>query len=959
MHTQQLHFLGWDGPIAEKVAGWLLDGRAAASPVDLQDTLIVVPTLQAGRRLKEVLALRCRDRKTVLLSATLVTPHYFFARPPPDVTPANPPATLAAWTHVLRTADLSRFSAFFPKPRKPEEADRFPWALSTAAVIERLRQELTDGGYRIRDVITKLGDQLQETDRWNDLAGLEDLYLETLRRLHLADACQVKIGLADAPALDASIRRIVVAGVPDPTLLALRALGNLARDRSVDILVHAPENRKKDFDAWGRPVPGVWAKEDVDVPDWNSNVSLEASPAAQAAKIREILTALPETFGPADIGIGVPDVSVIPFLQKELSALRLSAFDPSNARFEAHALGRLVEAMFHVFRSRSYPAVADLLRHPDFLGYVCAAGEIGAHTLLSQLDEFQNYYLPADLDGLLTPFQGNPAGAANQRQDFSALGKALGIVRSHVEQLETRPLEEAWRSFLQSVYERKTVRADRVPDREFQEAAGIVEQTFREFRDLTGRDLGLDGRQASALFVGRLQEQSYHRERADEIIDLQGWLELPWTDTPFLAVAGLNEEFVPGGSLSDVFLPDSLRKALTLRDDLSRFSRDVFLFKGLVESRRAGGRLCLFVGKYSMTGDPLRPSRLLFRCPDADLPRRAGELFKTVAAARPAPAADRIFRLKPAPPDRPASVLEDRVISVTAFRDYLACPFRFYLRHVLDMEALSDEKRELDALDFGLIVHESLRVMGADKALWGCRDAEKLGRKLAELAAGAMARRYGRDPPLAVQVSLGAAQARLKQLAREQARLVAEGWEILATEQSKKLVVDGMTIRGKIDRIDRKGDCIRIIDYKTSDKAKSPADVHLCRRDAGASAYNRLDVPAGEPKKGKAAKQKQWKDLQLPLYVLLQAGRLPACGDDVQLAYFNLPKAVDDTGLSVWEKFDAATLESAVACIRGVVADIAARRFWPPAESVEHDGDFERLFLDAPDRVFEKAGFSP
>ena len=62
----------------------------------------------------------------------------------------------------------------------------------------------------------------------------------------------------------------------------------------------------------------------------------------QGKKVVEILSGLPAKYGPADIGIGVPDTAVIPFLEKERRAIGLPAFDPSDAPFREHALGRLV-----------------------------------------------------------------------------------------------------------------------------------------------------------------------------------------------------------------------------------------------------------------------------------------------------------------------------------------------------------------------------------------------------------------------------------------------------------------------------------------------------------------------------------------------------------------------------------------------------------------------------------------
>lgn len=957
----KLHFLGWDGPIVEKVSSWLLGGKIGAGPVDFRDTLIVVPTLQAGRRLREVLARRCHERQSVLLSATIVTPHYFFARYQPGLKVANPALTRAAWTEVLEKADLSKFSAFFPRPKSLAGIDRFQWALATGEIIERLRQELADGGYSIPDVIGKHENDLQELDRWGDMARLEELYLQKISELGFSDSCIVKMGLADKPGLEPGIARIVVACVPDPTLLAVRALENLARDHAVDILVHAPVEADGKFDGWGRPVAGVWAQEEVEIPGWDDNVFLEASPDTQGNRIAGILAGLPADCGPADIGIGVPDPEVIPFLAKELRAMGLPAFNPSDAPFREHPLGRLVECMSNILLARAYIHVADLLRHPDFLRYLDESHKVEPCRLLAQLDKFQNYYLPVTLGDLLAPLRPQTA-AGGSAERFTLLGEVLQVVKGHVDAFDARPLEDAWRSFLQSVYGVRMIKPDDIGDREFQQAAGLVEETFRELREVPEGKLGLDAKRLRTIFARRLRERAYSRERTDELLDLQGWLELPWTDTPVLVVAGLNEEFVPGGSLSDVFLPDSLRKILQLRDDLSRFGRDVFLLKGLVESRRKGGRLCLVVGKYTLSGDPLRPSRLLFRCGADQLSARARQLFQSVKRAGRLAAAEPIFRLKPAAAVPCRKILEKKAIPVTAIGDYLACPFRFYLKHVLGMEALADDRGELDPLDFGSLVHEVLKAMGDDRELWDCRDAGRLGERLVALLDKIAAARFGKNISPAALVSLSSARARLQALAGEQVGLTEGGWEIIHAEQTASISRNGWTINGKIDRVDRHRDtgAIRIFDYKTSDKAESPHSQHVRPRREEAADYNELIMTGRADKKGNIRKTVyQWKNLQLPLYRLLYETMRAPGGQaaNIELAYFNLPKAVSETGPSPWRDFSGEMMESAGRCLDGVLAGIAAREFWPPAEKVEHDRDFEMLFLDAPEKAFDMAGF--
>ena len=62
------YFLGWDAPVTAKVREFLLPLQLSG-PVDLGKDLIVVPTRQAGRRLREVLAKN--ERQLVVLDDVL------------------------------------------------------------------------------------------------------------------------------------------------------------------------------------------------------------------------------------------------------------------------------------------------------------------------------------------------------------------------------------------------------------------------------------------------------------------------------------------------------------------------------------------------------------------------------------------------------------------------------------------------------------------------------------------------------------------------------------------------------------------------------------------------------------------------------------------------------------------------------------------------------------------------
>ena len=91
------HFLGWDASVTTKVQQFLLPSHLSG-PIELENQLIVVPTRQAGRRLREALAVHCAEQSTALLSPHVVTPTFF-----------EHPAAFRAWLKIS--------SIYFPPTR--------------------------------------------------------------------------------------------------------------------------------------------------------------------------------------------------------------------------------------------------------------------------------------------------------------------------------------------------------------------------------------------------------------------------------------------------------------------------------------------------------------------------------------------------------------------------------------------------------------------------------------------------------------------------------------------------------------------------------------------------------------------------------------------------------------------------------------------------------------------------
>jgi len=938
------HFLGWDGPVTEKVRQFLLPSQLSG-PVDLESHLIVLPTRQAGRRLREALAMHCAGQNTALLSPRVVTPAFFLHSEHAPARVANQAEATAVWIDVLMKADLSRYSAFFPA-RTPDQS--FTWAMHTGGLLQRLRDTLADGGHRIADICAGYCSILEEQDRWEDMARLEAAYLAGLGELGLEDACDNMIRQAEWPELPEEVERIVVASVPDPTPLTLRVLERLSSRVAVDILVHAPESMADCFDEWGRPVTERWIDSEIAIPDPQNNVILTGSLMSQSNKVVELMAEESHRFGPADIAIGVPNSEITPFLMADLDDRHLIAFDPAGKSMTDHPLYRLLESFHALATERTYASFSAFLRHVDVLTFLSKKHRISPRWLLQELDEFQNQHLPLGIKDIADRLLPESPRGSQDHPELRSLREAVLLVHQQLESFHHQHMDTAVRSLLQELYEVRILNPGDPEDEEFIAASALIDTTLCELATDVIDRLDIDGTNALQILLQRLASQRYSVERQGAVIDLEGWLELPWNPARLMIVTGMNDGFVPDGQLGDVFLPDTLRKHLGLRSDADRLARDAYLMRGLIESHSDDGRVCFLVSKTGATRDPLKPSRLLFRCSDAELPRRAGQLFGEPEDEHAGFPPTISFRLQPTPPaDIPAERVDPGTLSVTKLKDYLQCPFRFYLTNILGMEALDDEKVEMDALDFGSLVHDVLSQIPRSPEMAICDNPTKLTEFLSAEADEWAARCFGYPLPLQIRIQLDAARQRLRAAARVQADLVKAGWQITDSEVNIKAELCGMPIGGRIDRIDRhsKTGRIRILDYKTSDTLQKPDEAHFGPVVDGIPDYMKVTVDDRE---------KRWIDLQLPLYsLLLPEERLS--DSTVELGYFNLPKATDDTGVVIWDGLDDHLLASARLCARSVVEDIRSRRFWPPIKRVKYD-DFESLFPgDIPDCVDAEA----
>ncbi|MFZ4683032.1 MAG: PD-(D/E)XK nuclease family protein, partial [Terrimicrobiaceae bacterium] len=444
-----------------------------------------------------------------------------------------------------------------------------------------------------------------------------------------------------------------------------------------------------------------------------------------------------------------------------------------------------------------------------------------------------------------------------------------------------------------------------------------------------------DGETDEELFAAETQTTAVYGPHDESAVELNGWLEAPWLPHEALVLSGCTEGALPANVIGHPFLPDSLRVVLGLAGNARRFSRDAYLLHCLLACRDPE-QVRITLSRIGAEGEPARPSRLLFRCPEEDLPARVGKLFGPAPTLRVAHARERAWLLdvpRIAPPTK---------LRVTSFGDYLDCPLRFYFKRILKMETLDAQKSEMDALDFGSALHLAIEDFSQDAVVRDSRDPDEITRYVHTALDRVLLSLFGPKWSLPVRVQRESLRARLRKFGELQAAERAAGWRIVEAEvpfqAGETLTLGGLAITGQIDRVEvhEQTGVRRILDYKTYKSAKKhrPEETHFGKSDG------EKELPEAEF--DLEDKPRRWLQLQLPLYRALARHRWPDDPVPAVAGYFLLPEKIEESGVFEFA-MDDDLFESAMQCAAAVADRVRRGVFWPPREP-QFEG-FEEIFL--------------
>jgi ATP-dependent helicase/nuclease subunit B len=274
-----------------------------------------------------------------------------------------------------------------------------------------------------------------------------------------------------------------------------------------------------------------------------------------------------------------------------------------------------------------------------------------------------------------------------------------------------------------------------------------------------------------------------------------------------------------------------------------------------------------------------------------------------------------------------AAALRNLSYSATALDTYLVCQLRFYYRYVLGLREKEEVEGDIDSGDVGGFVHDVLREYFFDMIGREMRVEDVKVGPLLSLVNERFEQRFGKEMTGARYVLKQQVRLQLRRFLEQYQRPMLEQQPItlLGLEQKHEIRRGGFLLNGKLDRVERRGETVYILDYKTGNPDR---------------------IRGVELEKLDPERRDTWKNaigsLQLPLYAMLYCTSNGIPIEGLTPAYLKLGQSTIDrkieTGLFEDSVVPASGYQQVQRVVDGLLNEMTNPEIpFSPTEAIEKD----------------------
>jgi ATP-dependent helicase/DNAse subunit B len=296
---------------------------------------------------------------------------------------------------------------------------------------------------------------------------------------------------------------------------------------------------------------------------------------------------------------------------------------------------------------------------------------------------------------------------------------------------------------------------------------------------------------------------STHIETEGTGVRVMGFSEMPGMSPEYIFLGGLTDGDMPRRMGLDYLLPDSVKRRLGFLHLDKYIEIQCFSFHNVIKSCRN-----LHLSYPLMEGDDMfLPSSFLY--PGEELRERIPGVFsKEEYLIRQGckPFSNYISEVGMIP----SSLNASSSLRVTDIDAYRMCPRKFFIERILNLEPMSVKEYELEAATIGTIIHKIMEKI-IKEPFDNLEDLKKGAEAAIEVSVkdrriDAYWKRIIKDTFMEI----------LPDIYEKELEIRKDGY--ISTEVEKTITgepIKGIRLKGKVDRFDKIGDAVQIIDYKT------------------------------------------------------------------------------------------------------------------------------------------------